>query len=154
MKMCKTIGNPMYGLTWWRPTPGAPCRRVGEPVVMHQRANEHALLAPRQKFSDLRQRELFASAQHDASLLGELNAVHLPLGPEFGLELRDSPEHVEEQPTRGVVSVDLLVEYLEMDALALEVVCNLAEVQRGAGQTVESGDHQDVALADILEADG
>ncbi len=85
---------------------------------MPQRADPHALLAPLLEFGDLSWRKLLAAAKHHAPGLGELDAVHLALGAELRLKLCDGAQHVEEQPARRVVGVDLLVEHLEVDALA------------------------------------
>lgn len=105
-------------------------RRLGNLVILHQRANKHALLAPLLELSDLLGRELLAAAKYHPSGLGELDAIHLALGPQLRLELSDGPEHVEEQPAGRVVGVDLLVEHLKVDTLAPQLLGDLAEVQR------------------------
>lgn len=99
-------------------------------IVPHQRADEHALPAPLLKLGDLVWGELLAAPEDDSSGLGELDAVHLALGPQLGLELGNGAEHVEEQPTGGGIGVDLLVEHLEMNTLASQLLGDLTQVQR------------------------
>lgn len=95
---------------------------------MHQRADQHALLASLLELGDMRWCKLLTAAKHNTPSLGELNAVHLALGRELRLKLGNGAQHMEEQPARRVAGVDLLVEHLEVDALAPELLSDLAEV--------------------------
>ncbi len=71
---------------------------------------------------------LLASEGH-AALFGLLDTVHLALGPNFGLELADSTQHVEQEAARGVARVDALVQHLKVHALFFEALSDLAQMQ-------------------------
>ena len=58
---------------------------------------------------------------------GLLDAVHLPLGPDLGLELGNRPQHIEQQAPGRITGVDTLIEDLEINLLALEFVGDLAQ---------------------------
>lgn len=98
----------------------------------------------------IRQRGPFP--EPDASVLGPLDAVHLTLGADFGLELADSPKHVEEEPPGGIGRVDVLIEDDKIDALLAQVLGNLAKMERGPGQPVDAGDDQLITFTDIVQA--
>lgn len=78
-------------------------RRLRNLVVLHQCADEHALLAPLLKLGDLRWCELLAAAEHHTTGLGELGAVHLALGLQLRRKLGDGAKRAQEQPARRVV---------------------------------------------------
>jgi hypothetical protein len=54
--------------------------------------------------------------------------IHLSLSPQRSLELSNGPEHVGQQAARGSARVDMLLEDVEMDLLALELRHALAEI--------------------------
>lgn len=69
-------------------------------------------------------------------LLGYLYAIHLSFRTNLRLGLCDGAQHVEKQPSGGIASVDVLVQNLQIDSLALQVICNLEEMECGSRQTV------------------
>jgi hypothetical protein len=95
---------------------------------VHQCFDERAVRSPLPEFGDpLRRQFLFPTEVHPARS-GLPNPIHLPLRPEFSLELRNGPYHVKQQASRGIARVDMLITDLEVDLLALKFGRNLAEM--------------------------
>jgi len=55
-----------------------------------------------------------------------MDAVHLPFRTNLRLKLGDSAQHIEQQASRGVAGVDVLVQHLQIEALAFQLIRNLA----------------------------
>ena len=59
-----------------------------------------------------------------------LNALALPLRTELRLELSNGAQHMEQEPAGRITGVEVLIQHLQMDAFALQVLRDLAEVER------------------------
>jgi hypothetical protein len=80
----------------------------------------------------LLRRKALPPTEGNAPRFSLADTVHLPFSADFGLELANGPQHVEQQAARGIAGVDALIEHLEIDFLPLEFLGNLAKVQSGA----------------------
>ncbi len=78
---------------------------------------------------------LFPSKLH-AARFSFLDAIHLPLGANLGLKLRNRSQHIEEQAAGRITRIEVLVHDLEVDLLAGECIGDLTQVQGGASQAV------------------
>jgi hypothetical protein len=99
-------------------------------------------------------RQSLLPPQRHTPLSGLPNPIHLPLGPEFGFELRNGAQHMEQQASRGIAGVDMLIEDLEMDLLAVECRSDLAQMQGGAGEPIEARHHERVPFPHIFQTRG
>ena len=79
--------------------------------------------------SALLARQTLGPAQVHPTFSGLPNPIHLPLRPEFRLELGNGPKHVEQQTARGIAGVDMLIKHLELDLLAVEFGRDLTEME-------------------------
>ena len=48
--------------------------------------------------------------------------------------------------------IDVLVQYLKVDLFTLEFISDLAQMQGGAGQSVQACDNECIAIPDVLQA--
>jgi hypothetical protein len=114
----------------------------------------------------VRQRTIRASLPKCCALLGRqalfpaqghptcsrpLDPIHLPLGTELGLKLRNGSEHVEQQMSSRITGVDMLIEDLQVHLLAVEFGGNLAQMQCGAGEPVQAGHDEGIPFPDIFQ---
>ena len=90
-------------------------------------------------------------AQMHPAFAGLLHPLHLALGPQCGFELRNGPQHLKQQASHHIADVELLIEDLEMDLLAVEFRSDLAEMQGGAGEPVEACHHERVPFPHIVQ---
>ena len=58
---------------------------------------------------------------------------------------------MKQQASSGITGVEVLIEDLEVDLLAVEFGGNLAQVQRRAGEPVQARDHERIAFPDIFQ---
>ena len=98
--------------------------------MRHEVFDQSSLFALLAHLSDLILGKRRPSAKLDASVFGFLDPVHLSLCTDFGFELADGTEHVEQQPPGCIRGVYVLVEDDQIDALVPQDVCDLTEVQR------------------------
>jgi hypothetical protein len=89
--------------------------------------------------------QLSLPTKTDAPLFGFLNTICLTFGTDLRFKLRDSPQHVEQQASRCIGRIDILVQYLKVDLFPLEFISDLAQMQGGAGQSVQACDNECVA---------
>ena len=125
-----------------RATQVAVDRRFGDPIRLHQIADQLTVLAALTQFFHLLVRELTLGTKLHAACFGFLDAIHLPFGPDLRLELGNGSEHVEQQSSGGVTGIDILVNHLKMHALAVQFIGDLAQVQRGTRQPIQARDDQ------------
>jgi hypothetical protein len=77
----------------------------------------------------------------------------LALSPNFCFELRDQSQYAHHQLARPATSVDSsIVQDFEGNTPVGQVRHYSVEVRRGAGQTIQLGHKQSVALAQVSEA--
>lgn len=81
------------------------------------------------QLSDLLLTQGLVPAKPHPACFGALNTIYLPLGTQFRLELRNRAQHMEQQAPRRIVGVNLLIQDLEMDLLALQLLRNLTQVE-------------------------
>jgi hypothetical protein len=74
----------------------------------------------------------------------------LSLGTEFRFELPNGAEHMKQQTPGGIAGIDVLIEDVQVDALALEFLGKLAQMPGGACQAVEARHHERIAFPDIF----
>lgn len=127
-------------------------RGFGDAVVVHQGRDGGPLPSACLHLGNPLARQCLAAAKPYPPCFGVLDAIALPFGADLRLKLGDRPQHVEEQPSRGGVRVDLLIQDLQVDAFALQLRSDLAQVQRGTGQPVQARHHERIAVAHILQA--
>lgn len=101
---------------------------------------------------DLIQCQFFFPTKTDASLFGFFNTIHLTFGTDLRFKLRYSSQHVEQKTSRCIGRIDVLVQYLKVDLFTLELISDLAQMQGGAGQSVQACDNEYVALSDVFQA--
>ncbi len=109
-------------------------------IRLHQVADQLTVLAALTQLRHLLVSEFALGTELYATRFGFLDAVHLSLCSDFSLELGNGSEHIEQQPSGGIAGVNVLVDDLKMHALALQFIGNLAQVQCGTRQTIQSGD--------------
>jgi hypothetical protein len=87
-------------------------------ILAHERGDERPVQTALPECCALLWRQPLFSAQLHPTGSSLLDSVHLPLGPELGLELRNSTQHVEQQASGRITGVEILIEHLEVDLLA------------------------------------
>ena len=125
---------------------------LGQTIIPHQRLNENAVLASLPKLGNLLGRQFVGEAEPNAAGFRFADAVGLALGAELGFELRNSAEHIEQQASRGVARVDVLVDHLQVDAFPAELLGNPTQVKGRPSQAIQAHHHQRIAVADVVEA--
>ena len=87
----------------------------------------------------------------DALGFGGLDPFELPLPAQIGLELGEHAEHVEECLAGSRAGIDRLLGRFEGDAFGAQLVDDVLEVSDRAGEAVDPGDHEGVALVQEVE---
>ena len=89
------------------------------------------------------------AAEAGASGSGGVEAGDGPLDGELALERGQAGDEVDHEAAGGGRSVDGLVQALQVDASAGEVVDGGHEMREGASETVEAPHHEGVALVEL-----
>jgi len=121
-------------------------------VVPHQRFDEYALSTSVPEFGDLLPCQFLGPAELHAARFGLRDPIHLPFGPELCLKLRNGPQHMEQQASRGIARIDMLIAHLQVHLLVGHGLGNLAQMQGGTGEPVEARHHERIALPHIVQA--
>jgi hypothetical protein len=58
---------------------------------------------------------------------------------------------MKQQASGGITGIEVLIENLEMDLLAVEFCGNLAQMERRAGEPIQARDHQGITFPDIVQ---
>ena len=83
--------------------------------------------------------------------LGSLDPFELPLPAQIGFELGKDPQHVEERLAGGRAGIDRLLGRLEGHPFAAQLVDDVLQIFDRAGEAVDPGDHEDVAVVQKVE---
>jgi hypothetical protein len=124
----------------------------GEMILAHQRGDARPVAASLPEGCALLWRQALFSAHVHPTCSGLLDPIPLPLGPEFGRELRHGTQHVEQQAAGRSTGVEMLIAHLKVDLLARQFGGNLAQMQRGAGEPVQARHHEGVAFPHLFQA--
>jgi hypothetical protein len=60
-------------------------------------------------------------------------------------------KHVEEQTACRIAGVDVLIERVQVNPFACKYIGNMAQMEGGAGQSVQAGHHEHIAFPDIFQ---
>ena len=114
-------------------------RRPGNPQHLTDLRNRIALVSgKRPKLLDLPRTQCPRSAAESAASPGRRKACECPLPDEVPLELSERSEDMEDQLPPARTGVQLLLQALEVDATALQVLDGVDEMPKRAAETVQS----------------